>query len=343
MLKTLDGAKLGIFVFLGTVLLVLAIFMLGNKNSLFSDNIYIKTYFDNVEGLRTGAPVRLNGLSVGSVSDIKLTEINQYKVEVTLRIKKDVQEFIRLDSEAAIETEGIIGSKIVIITPGSEENAAIKDGGVILSQKAFNMGRVMAETQEIMVYMKNLSKELAEVLLKVNNGEGTIGKLINDESLYFESVKIVQSADTALNVMVNRLDRMGAFILELGNNIESIIVNVDSAALDLHNLITNVKQGKGALGTLIGDKNVSDSIKAVIKNLTATTQSAKIGAESFSENMEALKHNWLFKNYFEERGYWDRAEYENEINKKLEKIEKSKKELDEKIKELEELEKSLTD
>ena len=72
MLKHLEGAKLGLFVFLGTVLLVIAIFSIGSKDSLFSTNISIKAYFDNVEGLRTGAAVRLNGLSVGSVSDVRL-------------------------------------------------------------------------------------------------------------------------------------------------------------------------------------------------------------------------------------------------------------------------------
>jgi len=342
MLKHLEGAKLGLFIFLGTVLLVVAIFLIGSKDSLFSDSIFIKTYFDNIEGLRTGSAVRLNGLNVGSVSDVRLLDLNQYRVEVTMRISRDVKQFIRLDSEAAIETEGIIGSKIVIITPGSKENAIIEDGGVIMSQTPVNMSQIIAETQSIMGYVKDLTKDFSEVLGKVNEGEGTMGKLINDDDLYFEVVTIVKSADTALVTMVDRLERMSGFIIGLGTGIEDIVGNVDSAAIDLRNLISKVEDGEGALGALIADESVYDSIKTVVANLTSTTLAAKIGTEAFAENMEALKHNWLFKKYFEERGYWSKSEYEGMLNEKIKAINIQNEELDRKIIRLQELEKKIS-
>ncbi|MBK7980384.1 MAG: MCE family protein [Ignavibacteriae bacterium] len=342
MLKQLEGAKLGLFIFIGTVLLVIAIFLVGSKESLFTNSIYIKTYFDNVEGLRTGAAVRLNGLNVGSVSDIRLMEVNQYKVEVTMRISKDIKEFIRLDSEAGIETEGIIGSKIVIITPGSKENATIDDGGVILSKAPVNMSQIISETQNIMGYMKDLTKDLSGVLSKVNSGEGTIGQLVNDKQLYTETVTIVKSADVALKTMVERLDRMSGFIIGLGTSVEDIVGNVDSAAIDLRNLISKIENGEGALGALIADESVYDSIKTIISNLTQTTQNAKVGADAFSENMEALKHNWLFKNYFEQRGYWNRSEFESKLDNQIKLIDDQSKNLDIKIKELRELEEKIS-
>ncbi len=342
MLKQLEGAKLGLFIFIGTVLLVIAIFLVGSKESLFTNSIYIKTYFDNVEGLRTGAAVRLNGLNVGSVSDIRLMEVNQYKVEVTMRISKDIKEFIRLDSEAGIETEGIIGSKIVIITPGSKENATIDDGGVILSKAPVNMSQIISETQNIMGYMKDLTRDLSGVLSKVNSGEGTIGQLVNDKQLYTETVTIVKSADVALKTMVERLDRMSGFIIGLGTSVEDIVGNVDSAAIDLRNLISKIEKGEGALGALIADESVYDSIKTIISNLTQTTQNAKVGADAFSENMEALKHNWLFKNYFEQRGYWNRSEFESKLDNQIKLIDDQSKNLDMKIKELRELEEKIS-
>lgn len=342
MLKQLEGAKLGLFIFIGTVLLVIAIFLVGSKESLFTNSIYIKTYFDNVEGLRTGAAVRLNGLNVGSVSDIRLMEVNQYKVEVTMRISKDIKEFIRLDSEAGIETEGIIGSKIVIITPGSKENATIDDGGVILSKAPVNMSQIISETQNIMGYMKDLTRDLSGVLSKVNSGKGTIGQLVNDKQLYTETVTIVKSADVALKTMVERLDRMSGFIIGLGTSVEDIVGNVDSAAIDLRNLISKIEKGEGALGALIADESVYDSIKTIISNLTQTTQNAKVGADAFSENMEALKHNWLFKNYFEQRGYWNRSEFESKLDNQIKLIDDQSKNLDMKIKELRELEEKIS-
>jgi phospholipid/cholesterol/gamma-HCH transport system substrate-binding protein len=190
--------------------------------------------------------------------------------------------------------------------------------------------------------MKDLTKEFSEVLGKVNKGEGTIGKLVNDDELYYEAVKIVQSADTALSAMVDRLDRMTGFIIGVGTSVEQIIGNVDSASIDLRNLISSIEKGEGALGALIADESVYDSIKTVVNNLTLTSYAAKIGAEAFVENMEALKRNWLFKKYFEERGYWSRDEYEASLDAKLLEIEESKRELEMKIKRLEKLEREIS-
>jgi phospholipid/cholesterol/gamma-HCH transport system substrate-binding protein len=89
----------------------------------------------------------------------------------------------------------------------------------------------------------------------------------------------------------------------------------------------------------VSDKSAYDSVKAIINNLIITANQARIGAERFADNMEALKHNWLFKGYFEKRGYWERSEYEKELNLKLEEIKRQQKELEKRIQELRELEK----
>lgn len=345
MLKHLEGAKLGLFVFLGTVLIVLSIFLVGNKDSLFSKNIMVRTYFENIEGLKTGASVRLNGLTIGSVSDIELKNSTTNRVEVTMRIKEEVIQYVRLDSEASIETEGMIGSKLVSISPGTETYAVVKDNGVIMAKDPINMTQILSETQEIMKYMKDLTKEFSQTLAQVNSGEGTMGRIINDDELYFATVKIVESADTSLKVMVDKLDRMTNFIVDLGSGVGDIVKNVDSAAIDLRNLISKVENGEGALGALISDKSAYDSIQVVIANLTKTTDAAREGGEAFAENMEALKHNWLFKKYFEERGYWKKTEYERNLETKVENLYRQQEILDKKILELEQLEeraKSLT-
>ena len=338
MLKHLEGAKLGLFVFLGTVLIVLSIFLVGNKDSLFSKNIMVRTYFENIEGLRTGASVRLNGLTIGSVSDIELKNSTTNRVEVTMRIKEEVIQYVRLDSEASIETEGMIGSKLVSISPGTETYAVVHDNGVIMAKDPINMTQILSETQEIMKYMKDLTKEFSQTLAQVNSGEGTMGRIINDDELYYATVKIVESADTSLKVMVDKLDRMTNFIVDLGSGVGDIVKNVDSAAIDLRNLIGKVENGEGALGALISDKSANDSIQVVIANLTKTTDAAREGGEAFAENMEALKHNWLFKKYFEERGYWKKTEYERNLETKVENLYRQQEILDKKILELEQLE-----
>ena len=113
MFKSLEGARLGIFIFLGSLLIVLFIFTIGNKDSLFVETVTINSRFENVEGLKTGAPVRLSGYTIGSVNSIVLEGDSAGTVIVTMSIQKELQHFIRLDSEASIVTEGLVGKKVV--------------------------------------------------------------------------------------------------------------------------------------------------------------------------------------------------------------------------------------
>ena len=88
MLKNLEGARLGIFVFIGTVLIVLSIFLIGNRESLFVSSITVKAYFKTVEGLRNGAPVRMSGYDIGSVKSISLASDTTGRVVVNMRIEE---------------------------------------------------------------------------------------------------------------------------------------------------------------------------------------------------------------------------------------------------------------
>ncbi len=343
MFKQLEGARLGLFVFLGTVLLVLAIFLIGDKSSLFVKSYYINTYFDDVQGLKTGASVRLSGISVGSVSEIKLLGDSTNRVAVKMRIGKELKKFIRLDSKASIETEGLIGSKIVSISPGSPNVAIVENNGLIQAKPTVSMKKIIEETQGIMAYTKNITKDFADIVNKINNGNGTIGKIVNDDKLYTNSVAIMKSADSTLNSLTKQLDNVSGIVIKMANETNSIFANVDSSAMEIRNLLARVKNGEGVLGALISDRSAYDSMATVISNLVKTTRDAREGTEYFVENMEALKHNWLFKSYFEERGYWDKSKYEKEINDKLEKLKQQEENLDSRIKELKELEQKISD
>ena len=338
MLKQLEGARLGIFIFFGTVFLVISIFLLGSKEKLFTTTIEVKAYFSQIEGLKSGAPVRLSGYDIGSVNSISFSNDSTAKVEVTMRIDNALKHFIHLDSEAAIETEGLVGKKIVTITAGSAETNAITDGGTIRSKNPVNVSAIIEETQGIMANIKDLSKDFSEIFAKINQGEGSIGKLVNDQGLYNSAVNLTKSADKSMGIITDRLDEIADIIVQTSGSLKSIIGNIDSATVDVRTLVHRVNKGEGALGALIGDRNVSDSVKIMIRNLVKTSDDARIATSSLAENMEALKHNWLFKSYFEERGFWNRSEYDKALDLQLTELKKQQDILDKKIAELKELE-----
>jgi len=330
MFKSFEGARLGIFIFIGSFLIVLSIFTIGNKESLFVDTIAINSRFQNVEGLKTGAPVRLSGYTIGSISGIVLDGDSAGTVIVTMNIEKALLHFIRLDSEASIITEGLVGKKVISIMPGSLEMPIVSEGSYIKSKTPLNITKVIEDTQEIIVYMKNITRDFADIVQKVNTGDGSIGKLVNDDELYFAAVDITQSAKTSLDLVTAKMDQISELIVQTNNSASKVFSNIDTSIIAVKNILTKVEQGEGSVGKLLSDNDSYDSIRVMIGNLTATTEAAKIGLISFSENMEALKHNWLFKKYFEERGYWS----ETEIDDKIKQLKEQNKLLDIKIKEL---------
>lgn len=338
MFKNLKGARLGLFVFLGTALIFLAIFLVGNKDSLFSEKISLKAYFSNVEGLRNGASVRLSGMDVGTVSRIVLIKNGvDANVEVTFDVRREIAHFVRLDSEASIETEGLVGAKILALTPGSAEFEIASEGSVINAKDPINMADIIAETQGIIKYTKEITKDFSEIVHKVNNGQGSVGLLVNDDELYHSTVKITQSADKSLNLITKKLDELSNFVDGLSKNTNNVLTKLDTTIGDINTMIADVKSGKGFVGKLLTDESPFDSIKVVINNLVNTTKNTQLAAEAFAENMEALKHNWLFKSYFEQRGYWEKADYEKDLDKKIEELKTQNKELEEKLKSLQEL------
>ena len=341
MLKHLEGARLGIFIFLGTVFLVISIFLLGNKGKLFSQTIEIKTYFDQIEGLKPGAPVILSGYDIGSVKSISLTEGKAGRVEVVMIIDIALKKFIRIDSQAAVETEGLVGKKIVTITAGSPDAAEVVDGTKIPSKNPINIAAIIDETQSIMHNINSLSKDFSDIFNRINKGEGSIGKLVNDDALYNSTVSVTQSADKSLNLITKRMDEISDIIVDATAGIKRIIINVDTTLVDIKNLVNSVENGNGALGKLVADKKMADSVQSILTNLAKTSEYARISTLSFAENMEALKHNWLFKGYFEQRGYWNQSEYEKAIDAQLIELKKQQEILDQKIKELKELENKL--
>ena len=339
MLKNLTGAKLGIFIFIGSTLLVIGIFLLGNKESLFRPTFTVKAYFKNIEGLRNGAPVRLGGIDVGSVKNIEIVKDTTGKVEVTMRLHNEVQRFIRKDTKASIETEGLVGNKVVVLEIGSATADLIEEGGTIQAKDPIGFGAVIEETQGIMGYTKEMTKNMADLFERINKGEGTIGKILTDDKLYFQATELTKRADQSLGAIIIELEKVSQIFKTLGSGVSEVITNVNQAVIEVDTIIEGVSKGRGLLGQVLVEGTKYDSLFTnTMSEIQKTSVEARIAASRLSENMEALKHNWLFKSYFEDRGYWDKAEYEDQINSSLRELDEKIKIIDQRIETLKRLE-----
>ncbi|MCK9209830.1 MAG: MlaD family protein [Ignavibacteriaceae bacterium] len=327
--------RLGIFILIGSILFLVAVFLLGNKQSLFASTFEVKAYFSTIEGLRKGAAVRLSGIEVGNVSELRIMKDSLARVEVTLRLVSDIRSFIKEDMRASVETEGLVGNKIIVLHVGSNASKQVESGGTIMAEDPLNFGALVEEAKGTLEYTKDMARNLAEIVEKVNNGSGSIGKLVNNDDLYNNTNRLIVTADRSLGSISYKLDTLANVVNTLGADVQSVVRNVDHTISGIDNLVKNVQDGQGVLGKMLSDKSPLDtSITAVFANLIKITDETKLGTERFAENMEALKYNWLFKSYFEQRGMYDKPGYEQKLDKFLEDINSRIKILDDRIKKL---------
>ncbi|HBX50070.1 MAG: hypothetical protein A2275_13060 [Bacteroidetes bacterium RIFOXYA12_FULL_35_11] len=170
--------RLGLFIVGGTILFVIAIFLIGKQKNLFNKVFKLSTTFNNVSGLQVGSNIRFSGINVGTVDNIKI--INDTMVRVDMLIKKSVQAFIKTDSEAGIGSSGIIGDRLMIVTQGSKNSRMVTDGQSIASTEPVETDSIIASLKITTDNAAIVSEQLAEIMVKINNGEGILGRLIQD-------------------------------------------------------------------------------------------------------------------------------------------------------------------
>jgi phospholipid/cholesterol/gamma-HCH transport system substrate-binding protein len=173
--------RLGLFIAGGIILFVIVIFIIGKQKNLFNPVYKLTTNFNNVSGLQVGNNIRFSGINVGTVDNIKI--INDSTVQVDMLIRKSVQQFIKADCEAAIGSAGIIGDRILVITQGSYDTQLAKDGQQILSKEPVEPDAIMASLQVTADNAAIVSDQLAEIMIKINSGNGTLGRLIQDSTI----------------------------------------------------------------------------------------------------------------------------------------------------------------
>ena len=173
--------RLGAFVAGGLVLFILAVFVIGKQKNLFNPVFKLTAVFSNVSGLQVGNNIRFAGINVGIVDNIKI--INDTSVKVNMLIRKNVREFIKTDCQVGIGSEGLIGDRLITITEGSSDAPVVKDGEQLVSREPVETDAIMASLQVTASNAEVISKELAEIMYKVNNGNGILSRLIQDSTM----------------------------------------------------------------------------------------------------------------------------------------------------------------
>jgi phospholipid/cholesterol/gamma-HCH transport system substrate-binding protein len=196
--------KLGLFILGGLVLFAAVLFIIGKKNNLFTPVFTLSTSFNNVSGLQVGNNIRFSGITIGTVDDI--TIVNDSIVKVTMVLKNSVKKFIKADSKAIIASDGIIGDKLVIISQGSAESPIVKEGQLIDSEEPIETGEIIASLQISAANAEVITEQLAEVMIKVNSGNGTLGRLIQDPTIANNLSQTMQNMKTSSQGLTENME-----------------------------------------------------------------------------------------------------------------------------------------
>lgn len=185
------AARLGTFIIATLAILAAGVFIIGSKQYLFTSTYRLKAQFATVVGLDPGADVRVGGVHSGTVRGIELPTKPDGKITVLMDLQRSTHDIIKQDSVAAIETEGLLGNEYVSISFGSAQALNVKDDDTIASQPPLVIADLMKKadgildtSQEALDNVTVASANLGSITGKINQGQGTIGALVNDKKIY---------------------------------------------------------------------------------------------------------------------------------------------------------------
>ena len=300
----------GVFVIGGFLLFAAGLFLIGERRLLFRDSFEVFAEFKTLSGLQGGAKVRVAGMDAGEVLEIHVPKGPSAPFRVKVSVREDLHTLVRTDSTATIQNDGLVGNKFVQIQAGTEASPQVADQGTIGSREPFDVADLFAMMNDTLV---------------------TLNKMLVD---------VKANVDAALVAVSTTATDAQALIADMGGEIGSIMTTARRATVDVSEIIGNVRQGRGTVGKLMTDDSLYATVRSIaadtekamaavreasldarnaiaelrgdkgpVRGLTGdaqqTLKAARDAMTNLAEATEALKRNFLFRGFFNRRGYFD--------------------------------------
>jgi phospholipid/cholesterol/gamma-HCH transport system substrate-binding protein len=303
-------ALVGAFVVGGILLFAIGIFMIGNRRMLFEQRFEVNTHFGRVTGLQIGAVVRVAGMNAGEVLEVNVPRNPSERFRVRMRVREDLRPIVRTDSVASIQTDGLVGARFVQIEAGTEGAPMVEDQGTIPGRDPFDMADLM--------------QQASDAVATVND---TIVALRDD-------------VEAAIETLTETANNANQLIVGVSGDVQSMSKDGAAIVADARRIVQRVNAGEGTVGKLLHDDEIYDRARSIAEETERTVQNvrhvteeartmiadfraesaeregAMVGVQrtldhareatsNLSEATEALKHNFLFRGFFQRRGFFD--------------------------------------
>ena len=240
---------------------------------LFTPRITLKSYFDNAEGLRVGAPVRLAGVDIGNVTRISIVrEKPLTPVEVTVKVSTKYDYAMRRDSVTSLETAGVLGETFLDIDSSQAVGGPVHDGDTLPTQVHPDFNQVVRASQSTLQNLDALLKRADRILAFAESGKGSLGKLIYDPTLYNRFSLTVADFQKIVNQIGNGEGSLGRLISR-NDAYDKFIGTLDK----MNSIIDDMQQGKGTAGKFLKDPSIYNNANDTIANLKRVTDDINAG------------------------------------------------------------------
>ena len=260
--------RVGILVVTSFVLLAVAIFFIGGENGFFTPKYNINVLFQSAGGLHAGAAVQLNGFTIGNVSSVDLSpqESGNQAVHATLRLARKYHNMIRTNAKATIGSVGLLGDPQVELTRGTTDKPIVEENGTIQGAEAGDIKKIITGTNDVVANLGDLTDQVGDVIKKINNGEGTVGKLLNDTAIFDKLNAVAAEADSLVKDAHTGNGTIGQLISndELIRSFKSSIDRLNSSMNKVDTLLDKINSGDGTLGKFVYDPSLYNRANEVI-------------------------------------------------------------------------------
>jgi phospholipid/cholesterol/gamma-HCH transport system substrate-binding protein len=305
----------GIFLALGLIIFIVAIFTLGGQQKSFDKSINVSAVFDDVSGLKAGNDVWFSGVKVGTIKSIHF--IGTSRVDVKMRVDQSTQQYIHRNAGVKISSDGLIGNKIIVIDGGSPQAPTVQDGDVLQAEKLLSTDDIMKTLQQNNQNLLAITADFKSLSHKILQGKGTIGALLADSTMGIQlrnSMRNLQTTTASAANLANQLNEFGRKVNTKGGladkiftdtttfaRIKAVTAELQQAANNANTFTNTLNKAGGkltttdnALGELLNDPKGAEQVKDILINLHKSTA-------LLNEDLKALQNNFLLKGYFKKQ------------------------------------------
>lgn len=310
-----ESVKLGVFVLTGLLIIIVSLYIIGTNKGFFSDNFVLKTRFRAVNGLLTGNNVRFAGIDVGAVKAIVF--INDTTVEVTMNVDKKMHTIIRTNALTKLGTDGLIGNRVVNIMPERGAAPFVKAGDLLASREETSTDAMLTTLSKTNENIAEITEELRTTIHNISSST-QLSQLLNDpgltQNLKASLIHLHETTQKASAFMTDANQTLA--LASTGKGTLATILTDTSLAVQVRQAVQKIKtveesadllarnmdkvvqsmdkdlnSGNGTVHTLLQDSLMAAQLRNTVLNVEQ-------GTAAFNQNMEALKHNFLFRRYF---------------------------------------------